>query len=267
MTEAKRKRRLLREPGVQMYLLLCVAALAAITLLHVSVLLPRPWGWLGVLVPLVGALALALRLPSGPILLLATYAFTEIVATYHERGGLRWTFRSGYPFGRWFFEAQELPRWFLDPIHLLLGFAFLAYALGHYRLLGLTQNIFPVDPRRRRQTRTRRPAALATVEELAAALITMPLCVAAAELCWYWLVGRWLLLGLPATFSRFLVLAWAVLAVTLVGAAALGWWRSQHQSPERAKMFLQDVVWRQTRGEQRRINRWLAWARLRKREP
>jgi hypothetical protein len=32
---------------------------------------------------------------------------------------------------------------------------------------------------------------------------------------------------------------------------------------EEATLFLQDVLWKETRGEQRRLNRWSAWARLR----
>jgi hypothetical protein len=31
-------------------------------------------------------------------------------------------------------------------------------------------------------------------------------------------------------------------------------------------LFLQDELWKETRGEQRRINRWRAWARLRQRK-
>jgi hypothetical protein len=37
----------------------------------------------------------------------------------------------------------------------------------------------------------------------------------------------------------------------------------RRQSPEEAAIFLQDMVWKETRREQRRVNRWLAWARLR----
>ena len=32
-----------------------------------------------------------------------------------------------------------------------------------------------------------------------------------------------------------------------------------------AKLFLQDTLWQETRREQRRIQRWLVWSRLRRR--
>jgi len=35
--------------------------------------------------------------------------------------------------------------------------------------------------------------------------------------------------------------------------------------PEEAALFLQDTLWRETSREQRRINRWIAWARRRQR--
>jgi hypothetical protein len=31
-----------------------------------------------------------------------------------------------------------------------------------------------------------------------------------------------------------------------------------------ANLFLQDILWQETRGDQRRISRWFAWARLRR---
>jgi hypothetical protein len=34
-------------------------------------------------------------------------------------------------------------------------------------------------------------------------------------------------------------------------------------SPEEAALYLQDELWRQTRREQARLNRWLAWAEKR----
>ena len=46
-----------------------------------------------------------------------------------------------------------------------------------------------------------------------------------------------------------------VIAATVLGH--LGWRRL---SPEEAALFLQDALWHETRREQRRINRWRAWA-------
>ena len=48
------------------------------------------------------------------------------------------------------------------------------------------------------------------------------------------------------------------------GAAVLAWLGRMLASRQQSLMFLQDQLWAQTRGEQRRINRWAVWARLRR---
>jgi hypothetical protein len=265
------KQRLLRDPAVQMYLLVSLASLGVIGLLHAS----RTYPILSAMIVFVGLVAVFLRLSSGPLLLLGTYALIDMVNLVGPVGrrfrGLSWFDLA--------WHAGPL-RWAPDPADMLLCFAFLAFALAQYRLLGLTQNIFPIDPRQvaesrgrwrallsPRVTRVKRPTRLATAEELAVALIAIPLCVALAHLCWYWLTRHWQLLGQDAILSRYLVVAWTVLALVLLGSAVVGWWRNERQGGERAELFLQDVAWRETRGEQRRINRWLAWARLRREGP
>jgi len=47
------------------------------------------------------------------------------------------------------------------------------------------------------------------------------------------------------------------------GSAVLAYARQASATPEEALLYLQDQVWRDTRCEQSRINRWLVWARLR----
>jgi hypothetical protein len=36
--------------------------------------------------------------------------------------------------------------------------------------------------------------------------------------------------------------------------------------PAAAWIYLQDTLWRETRGEQRQMQRWLAWKKMRKRQ-
>ena len=48
-------------------------------------------------------------------------------------------------------------------------------------------------------------------------------------------------------------------------AALLGHWRARQMTAAEGELSLQDTLWRETRREQRRLNRWLAWAELRRR--
>ena len=70
-------------------------------------------------------------------------------------------------------------------------------------------------------------------------------------------------LNKPAAILAIIV---ALVLGVVVASAFLGYWRSAAQTREQAALVLQDAVWAETRGEQRRLNRWLAWARLRRRE-
>ena len=48
-----------------------------------------------------------------------------------------------------------------------------------------------------------------------------------------------------------------------VAVGVTRYWIWRRMTLAEATLFLQDVQWQETRGEQRRLNRWLAWARLR----
>src|SRR5262249_45096676 len=58
---------------------------------------------------------------------------------------------------------------------------------------------------------------------------------------------------------------WLIGGGALLVASLLGHLAHRRLSPAEATLFLQDAVWKETRREQRRLNRWLAWARLRRR--
>jgi len=51
----------------------------------------------------------------------------------------------------------------------------------------------------------------------------------------------------------------------VLAAAVLSTWKRRQHSPITAAVALQDVVWHDTRREQRRISRWLSWAKLKAR--
>jgi hypothetical protein len=169
---------------------------------------------------------------------------------------------------------------------LLLAGSVLTYCAAQYRLQSLLVTILPPDPRQRQIGKPRpagkggssladqfhpgmnvpRSPSLVSNREIAFLLASVPVWVGLALYGWDWLPGNWTALGLPARVWRTLVLVWIVGVSLLVAAgfmSYLGWGRMGRGE---ALLFLQDSVWRETRREQRRINRWLAWARFRRPE-
>src|SRR5262249_5374299 len=142
---------------------------------------------------------------------------------------------------------------------LLQAAAVLAYVAGHYRLLSLTRNLFPAQPREKPQP-ARRAVPLREVIVLAATVLA---CAALGQLIAECLPDSWYELGLAPRAWRMIVLGWTVGIGVLVAGGLLGHLARQQMSPLEANLVLQDVLWQQTRGEQRLGSRWLAWARLR----
>jgi hypothetical protein len=87
--------------------------------------------------------------------------------------------------------------------------------------------------------------------------------VGLAVIAWSLLPGDWHLLGVPPHVWRTVLLVWIVGLSFLVKASLLGHLGRVRMTRAEALILLQDAVWRDTRREQRRINRWLVWARLR----
>jgi hypothetical protein len=159
---------------------------------------------------------------------------------------------------------------FMDAV---LAASMLAYAAGHYRLLSLSQSIFPVDQRRPPGGPDRKKPAAPRGQRRSAGLPgswELPMLATAAGV---WAVGVALLwlalpavdapLGLPRGLWRCLLLIFLVGLTTAVlagSAAYLSWVTAR---PEEHLLYLQDQAWRETRREQNRINRFLTWARLR----
>ena len=56
------------------------------------------------------------------------------------------------------------------------------------------------------------------------------------------------------------LLAWIMLGGPAIAMAVIGHLGWRRVSRTEAAMFLQDGLWHETRREQRRINRWRAWA-------
>ena len=61
-----------------------------------------------------------------------------------------------------------------------------------------------------------------------------------------------------------LVLIWLGSLVLMGASAVLAYVERAQAGPEESLLYLQDQLWTQTRGEQRRIHRWMVWLRLRR---
>jgi hypothetical protein len=238
-----------RDIGAIPYYVICFASLAAIYLLE----LYRGAHLINYLIPLVGFLAAFSRWSLGPLILLATIGAAQVGKALM---GVR------VDIGTSGFRAEDA----------LLCVAMLAYTGAHYRLLGLVFAVLPPDPRRPPDRGDRkgagsqaRSARLADPVEVGRFLLTAPIWALLGLLVGGILSLRWNVGGLPPWVGRLILLAWAVGIGLFVTAALMGLWKRRQHTPAEATLLLQDTLWHETRGDQRRIQRWLAWDRLRKR--
>ena len=158
----------------------------------------------------------------------------------------------------------------------LLGIGTLGYVIGQYRLQGFWHFVWPADPRqragpagrwllfwrgrppivqhRRAETDLRMP------EMINLAFLIPSLALAAMVLFTLTRPARgWL--DLPGGLAAFLILLWVLLLAAWLVRQVLELWRAWSPGDDEATLFLQDQVWKDLRGEQRRIERWLAWGR------
>jgi hypothetical protein len=220
-------------PLANAYLLAGLGAIAVI-----GVALMQTTGRWALVPTLVGAAGLAFRWRSGSLLVLAGIAIGQVGRSYYLHAG----------FGLRTSLAADLG----------LCAATLAYVIAQYRLVGLTAGVFP-PVRRKLDQPPPRPGSASTAE-LAAAGLSVAACSVGAFFLWE-VVGE-----VPApwhmypTTWRLGMVAWVLLGGLALAAAVLGHLGWRRLSPAEAAVFLQDALWHETRREQRRINRWRAWA-------
>ncbi len=240
------RRRLRAHPAVRNYLLFGMASL----FLVVVCLADRGLGWWCLMPALIGAVALLAEWGAGPPLMLVSLTGLLLSAPRPRYGYTDW--------------ARDQVPTLLD---LVLAAAVLGYAMTHYRYLALVRHVFPPDPRRPSGSRAdpgrRRSADLVSPREMALVALALPLWVGLAVVVWGWAVEDLPPLDMSRELFRTLRIIWAVLAVVGVTVVAAGYLRQAAATPEEALVYTQDIVWRATRHEQRQLNRWLAWARLR----
>jgi hypothetical protein len=259
-----------QHPGTRTYALLCMAALTG---LLAALVLRRaePWALFPVLL---GGVAMVFRWRAGPVLVLLAVAL--LLWTWWIGISPGWLFSTaaawvrrwllGYPVG-----ALRLPvmgrtpsRGVLPLSDLLLAVSLLGYAAAHYRLQGLVTRLLPAEPRRHREPARRAPE-LVTAGEVLLLLLALPVCGGLAYLFAGWLRGRETELEIADSAWQGILVLWLGGGGVLGVAALLRYLALRRMTPAEAAMYLQDVLWRETRAEQRRLNRWLVWAWLRRR--
>ena len=105
-----------------------------------------------------------------------------------------------------------------------------------------------------------------TAAELITLVFMVPAFALLAEFACLLLVQSGPPIDLPPRWKQFLAVAWILLLVMFVAALGFRHWRRLQMDRISAMLMLQDILWNETRGEQRRISRWLAWVRLKERK-
>jgi hypothetical protein len=158
--------------------------------------------------------------------------------------------------------------------------ATLAYLIAQYRLQSIMDHVFPIDSRRREGpprwhvglltlryqpeiAKERRSPQLVTREEIGMLILVSIFWAALAQV--FWNVFPWQLGNpdFPPRVWRAILLTWFAGASLYVVFNLLQYWSRKQMSPDEAMLFLQDELWKETRREQRRSGRWLAWTCLR----
>jgi hypothetical protein len=267
------------------YMALCYGSLFVVLL----ALLNRGFGGWSLLPVLTGILALSFRWQSGPVLLLVAIAWLFVSDSLGMTPGSLAASVFGVimslvsraemaPQVRGFshaFPTEGIP--FAD---LILVIGVFGYCAGHYRIQSILEHIFPIDPRKKQpQTeentgfwfwrprpkliQENRPAETATRREIALLVLTVPLWAGLAEIGWLWLSSSRgnRPLNLPGGLWRVILLTWILGVGMLLAGFVLNYISSRNRSAQEGLLASQDILWQETRVEQRRVARWLAWFR------
>jgi hypothetical protein len=225
------------QAAVRNYELFAVAALAILAL----ALVQRGYGGLCMLPVTAGLFGIWLRWGLAPVILLLSLVFQL--------------------FDRWSGGWSRYPDW--DLSDLLQCAAVLGYVSAQSRLVGLTKSLIPADPRVRQRLIDKPAQRPVPAEELTRLLIMIVACALLASWFWASLPTDWNDLGLPASLWQMLLLLWLLGVGLYVASGLFSYLGRERMTPEEAMLLLQDQLWADHRGEQRRSARWLAWARLR----
>jgi hypothetical protein len=231
------------------YQTVCGLALSGVILVQLqqSTLVPAIALIVNVLIGLIGALGVFYRVRLSPLYVLAAIAAPHVIESFM--------------YGSQPFNANLRGVRSLNLADVLLCMASLTYFIGQYRLQGLRFGLVPKgDALPVRSHRSLNPA------ELIALIFVVPSFALLAEIGYLTLMRPWGVLDVDPRLRQLLLVVWALLLAVFLSAHAFRYWRRLRMDRVTALVLLQDVLWNETRGEQRRINRWLAWMKLRKRK-
>ncbi len=260
----------LEEPAAgRHYALLCLLMLLVTTILLVE-RVPDIWSALPLLF---GAALLVIQWREGPALVL--FLVVSLLAAESIGGELlgllQVLLNGGF---RRFAQGSRTYAVFDD---FLLAGALLIYAASYYRYLGFARHLFPIDTRvrpygglssgeRRRllEEPQRRAPVTVTPREFGFFVLLLPLWLGGAAALWYWVMSG------QVSRYQFGSALWAVVKLLYLFGVPLLLFRAGSAYSNQARagrgeslQYLQDQLWRETRREQSRTNRWLTWARLR----
>ncbi len=158
-------------------------------------------------------------------------------------------------------DFQRTP--ILDLGNVLLSIATLTYLVSMYRLNLIQKKQVANDgkqPPPGRSEQSIQPL------ELVALVFSVPVSALCAEFAFFLVKRHWWFIDMPPRWVQFLILAWMLLITLFLARAFFRGWQRAVMSRLTALVMMQDIAWNETRGEQRRIQRWMIWKRLRERK-
>lgn len=282
-------------PGTRFYTIVCMVS----ALVLAVPLLARGVGTGALLPALAGVLLPLARWRAGPLLLIFSFLWL-VQADRLGLGPMQFLGRLLRHLLSLFivmppgpgFHDNPLPKLARPELMLdvfLVG-AIVVYVAAYYRLLGVTRAIFPIDRQRRGPSpglkssgvpkfgpilEPKRSASLIDSRELGKLVPAGIIATVLAQYLLLWLQKRsarndlapHLPFGLNVQIRdnvwHLLLLLGFLGGGLIVVTSLLGYLGLRRQTPAEAALYLQDQLWRQTRREQARLNRWLAWAEKR----
>jgi hypothetical protein len=225
------------QPGkvtMRHYQALCGLALATVFLLqlqhHAAFLF-------NVLLLFIGSLCILIRLRFSPLLVFLVFAAGQAFEQFQLR-------RFGLNFQ------------FLHLTDVMLCMAMLTYMIGQYRLNGLRFGVL-IDSRA--GVNPARSVDSLSAAEILGLIFPVPLCALAGQAAMLLLARHWGPSGMTPVWQQLFLLAWTFLLGMFLAAHAFRHWGRLQMTRAMALVMLQDILWSEIGGEQRRIERWNAW--------
>jgi hypothetical protein len=121
---------------------------------------------------------------------------------------------------------------------------------------GLRSLLGAAEPARQRRSRN-----LVTAQEIGRLLLALPIWAVLAMVIWSRLpFGP--NIGFFPWVWRAMVFVWVAGVGLFLTAGFFEYFRHRKMSHTEATLYMQDLLWHETRREQRRLNRWRTWAKL-----